>query len=254
MATASATTTACSGRRSSTAGRSSCRRTGSSHGNPWEFERREVAYEIGFGGTVEPTTEARWQRERTIWQPAENVLAVAFDTPIVGWRGERVNTLRLWSARALDPIRLDAFNRGDHVGALAERNRGPRASRACSIRPTRRRPARNCGCGRNISSPRPRCRICCAGICSSSRTSRNLADKVAIQLNDTHPAIAVAELMRLLVDIHGIAWDEAWEITRATISYTNHTLLPEALETWPVPLFERLLPRHMQIIYAINAS
>jgi hypothetical protein len=139
------------------------------HGNPWEFERRESAYEIGFGGHV-----ARSRADgstRLEWRPAEHVLAVAFDTPIVGWRGKRVNTLRLWSAQPIDPILLDKFNAGDHIGALARKARGPRRSRGCSTRPTRRRRGRNCGCGRSSSSPRPRCRTSCAGTCSNMAIS-----------------------------------------------------------------------------------
>ncbi len=115
-------------------------------------------------------------------------------------------------------------------------------------------PARNCAFARSTSSRRPPCRTFCAVTCSNIRIFTNLPDKVSIQLNDTHPAISIAEMMRLLCDVHGLDFEEAWTITRGTFSYTNHTLLPEALESWPVPLLERLLPRHMQIIYAINAN
>ena len=222
------------------------------HGNPWEFERREYAYEIGFGGSVEAKTAAEGG-DRQAWNPGEIVLAVAYDTPIVGWRGKRVNTLRLWSARAIDPIKLDAFNSGDHIGAMNERTRAESITRV--LYPSDSTPA-----GQELRL-RQEYFFTSASLqdllrrhLQQFKDPRNLADKVAIQLNDTHPAIAVAELMRLLADVHGIALDEAWDIVRKTTSYTNHTLLPEALESWPIHLFERLLPRHMQIICAINAK
>ena len=140
-------------------------------GNPWEFERPEVSHMIGFGGTVEAMTGAGRHGRRTSGIPAETVEAIAYDTPVVGWRGRHVNTLRLWSARAPDPLRLDAFNRGDHVGALAAARPRQRDLARCSIRATRRRPARNCGCGRSISSPPPRCRTCCTATSTSTATS-----------------------------------------------------------------------------------
>ncbi len=221
-------------------------------GNPWEFPRREAAYEIGFCGTV--TLEAApdgTQRRR--WQPGERILASACDTPVVGWRGKRVNTLRLWTARAIDPIRLDAFNSGDYVAALGESNKAEIITRV--LYPSDSTPA-----GQELRL-RQEFFFTSASLQDILRrhmqnygSVTNLADKVAIQLNDTHPAVAVTELMRLLMDAHGLAFKEAWDITRAATSYTNHTLLPEALESWPVHLFERLLPRHMQIIYAINAK
>ena len=170
-------------------------------GNPWEFERREIAYEIGFGGTVE-AAEGWDGAVRHTWKPAERVLAVAYDTPIVGWRGARVNTLRLWSARAADPIHLDAFNRGDHVGAVAERTRAESISRV--LYPSDATPA-----GQELRL-RQEFFFTSASLQDLIRRHiqqfgdiRSLPDKVAIQLNDTHPAIAVAELMRLLVDVHG---------------------------------------------------
>ncbi|MGE0006249.1 MAG: glycogen/starch/alpha-glucan phosphorylase [Parvibaculaceae bacterium] len=222
------------------------------HGNPWEFERQEAAYEIGFGGTVE-TVEQDDNSLKHTWVPSETVQAVAFDTPIAGWRGRRVNTLRLWGAQALDPLRLDAFNRGDHLGALAEQARAETITQV--LYPSDSTPA-----GQELRL-RQEYFFVSASLRDLLRrhikqfgTLANLPEKAAIQLNDTHPAVAVAELMRILVDRHDLDWDHAWELTRAVISYTNHTLLPEALETWPVHLFERLLPRHMQIIYAINAK
>jgi len=217
------------------------------HGNPWEFERRESAYRVGFGGEVIADAAGA-----VVWHPAEQVEAMAVDTPVVGWRGQRVNTLRLWTARALDPIRLDAFNAGDHFGALHDQMRAESLVRVLY-------PADSTPAGQELRL-RQEYFFSSASIQDIVRRHvqyfgdvRTLPDKAAIQLNDTHPAVAVAELMRLLIDQHGLALDTAWDITRATFGYTNHTLLPEALESWPLPLFERLLPRHMQLVYAINA-
>jgi starch phosphorylase len=218
------------------------------HGNPWEFDRRESAYRVGFGGEVIAEED-----ETAVWQPAEEIEASAVDTPVVGWRGKRVNTLRLWTASALDPIRLDAFNAGDHVGALVNEVRAESLVRVLY-------PADSNAAGQELRL-RQEYFFTSASIQDIVRRHveynggdiRTLPDKAAIQLNDTHPAVAVAELMRLMIDVHGLDFDEALEITRATVGYTNHTLLPEALESWPLPLFERLLPRHMQIVYAINS-
>ncbi|API54439.1 MULTISPECIES: glycogen/starch/alpha-glucan phosphorylase [Rhizobium] len=222
------------------------------HGNPWEFERRESSYEIGFGGAVEFIT-THDDQPRYVWKPAERVIAAAFDTPAVGWRGKRVNTLRLWSAQPIDPILLDAFNAGDHIGALRESNKAESLTRV--LYPADATPA-----GQELRL-RQEFFFSSASLQDILRRHlqqyddfTSLPDKVAIQLNDTHPAVSVAELVRLLCDVHGMDFDQAWDITRRTFSYTNHTLLPEALESWAVPLFERLLPRHMQIIYAINAK
>ena len=221
------------------------------HGNPWEFDRREAAYDIGFGGRVE-FHDANGAMEHYVWVPAELVKATAYDTPVVGWRAARVNTLRLWKADPIDPIRLDAFNAGDHSGSLAESNRADALTRVLY-------PADTSPAGQELRL-RQEYFFSSASLQDILRRHMqqygrldNLAEKVAIQLNDTHPAVCVAELMRLLIDIHELEFDEAWELTRGSIAYTNHTLLPEALESWPVPLFERLLPRHMQIIYEINA-
>ncbi|KQW29351.1 maltodextrin phosphorylase [Rhizobium sp. Root274] len=222
------------------------------HGNPWEFERRESSYEVGYGGTVE-TIDAPDGELRYVWKQGERVIATAYDTPAVGWRGERVNTLRLWSAQPIDPILLDAFNAGDHIGALRESNKAESLTRV--LYPADATPA-----GQELRL-RQEFFFCSASLqdivrrhLQQGNTLAQLPEKVAIQLNDTHPAVSVAELMRLLVDVHGVNFDDAWEISSKTFSYTNHTLLPEALESWPVPLFERLLPRHMQLVYAINAK
>ncbi|KQO75738.1 glycogen/starch/alpha-glucan phosphorylase [Rhizobium sp. Leaf262] len=222
------------------------------HGNPWEFERRESSYEIGFGGAVD-TVGGYEEPQRFVWKPAERMIATAYDTPVVGWRGTRVNTLRLWSAQPIDPILLDAFNAGDHIGALRESNKAEALTRV--LYPADANPA-----GQELRL-RQEYFFSSASLQDILRRHlqqypdfTNLPDKVSIQLNDTHPAISIAEMMRLLCDVHGLEFDEAWTLTRGTFSYTNHTLLPEALESWPVPLLERLLPRHMQIIYAINAN
>ena len=222
-----------------------------SFGNPWQFERPEVVYDIQFGGSVEAIMQPSGL-PRYVWHPSETIEAVAYDTPITGWRGRHVNTLRLWSARAVDPLRLDAFNSGDHIGALVEQVRAEAISKI--LYPSDETPA-----GQELRLRQEYFFVSASLqdlVYRHMRTYgdiRSLADKVAIQLNDTHPAISVAELMRILVDLRDIPWEEAWEITTRTLGYTNHTLLPEALETWPVPLLERLLPRQMQIIYLINA-
>jgi starch phosphorylase len=219
-------------------------------GNPWEFQRPEVVYHVHFGGRVEPVTDANG-RNRSIWHPAETVQAVAYDTPIVGWRGAHVNALRLWSARAPDPLRLDVFNTGDYLGASAEQ---ARAESICKFL----YPNDESAAGRELRL-RQEYFFVSASLqdlikrhLASEGQLRGLAQKAAVQLNDTHPSLAVTELMRILVDLHNMRWDDAWQITVATLSYTNHTLLPEALETWPLELFERMLPRHLEIIYRIN--
>ncbi|WP_249678303.1 glycogen/starch/alpha-glucan phosphorylase [Pseudomonas abieticivorans] len=220
-------------------------------GNPWEFERPEVIYPISFGGHVETVHDAVGQPKQ-VWWPAETVRAVAYDTPVVGWRGSSVNTLRLWRARALEELHLERFNAGDHLGAVAEVARAESISRVLY-------PADSTEAGQELRL-RQEYFFVSASLQDLLRrhlnmhpTVLNLNDSAAIQLNDTHPSIAVAELMRLLVDTHAVAWETAWDITVKTLAYTNHTLLPEALETWPVGLMERMLPRHMQIIYLINA-
>src|SRR4051812_3403902 len=220
-----------------------------SFGNPWEFERPAVIYDIQFGGRVERASGPHGVR--AVWHPEETIEAVAYDTPIVGWRGKHVNSLRLWSARAADPLRLDAFNRGDHIEALSEQSRAEAISKV--LYPSDDTPA-----GREL---RLRQEYFLVSASLQDLVHRHLwsdgdihflPGRAAIQLNDTHPSIAVPELMRLLMDVHGLPWDEAWRVTVGTLSYTNHTLLPEALESWPLELFERVLPRHLEIIYRIN--
>ncbi len=222
-----------------------------SFGNPWEFQRPEVVYHVHFGGRVEHVEDKG--RDRAIWHPAETVQAVAYDTPIVGWRGKHVNALRLWSARSPDPLRLDVFNTGDYIGAVAEE---ARAESICKfLYPNDESPA-----GRELRL-RQEYFFVSASLqdlvkrhLEADGQLRRLPQKAAVQLNDTHPSLAVTELMRILLDVHNFPWEAAWQITVATLSYTNHTLLPEALETWPLELFERLLPRHLEIIYQINVG
>ena len=222
-----------------------------SQGNPWEFQRPEVVYHVHFGGGIEHIDDKG--RDRAVWHPGETVEAVAYDTPIVGWRGQHVNALRLWSARSPDPLKLDVFNTGDYLGASAEE---ARAEAICKfLYPNDASPA-----GRELRL-RQEFFFVSASLqdlvkrhLSSDGQLRSLAIKAAVQLNDTHPSLAVAELMRILIDLHNFRWDEAWKITVGTLSYTNHTLLPEALESWPVQLFQRLLPRHLEIIYRINGA
>jgi len=220
------------------------------NGNPWEFERPEMTYPIRFGGGTE-YVGGDDETARAVWYPAEIVNAVAFDTPVAGWRGRHVNSLRLWSARAMEPIQLAAFNQGDYVGAVASRVQSEAISRV--LYPGDETPA-----GQELRL-RQEYFFTSASLQDIVRrhlfehdSLASLPQYAAIQMNDTHPAIAVAELMRILVDDYDYSWAEAWRITTQTLSYTNHTLLPEALETWPVSLMNRLLPRHMQIIYLIN--
>ncbi len=221
-------------------------------GNPWEFERPEATASVGFGGRVEEIVASDGSR-RSVWHPAETVLAIAHDMPIPGWRGKHVNTLRLWSARAADPLSLSEFNRGDHVGALADRVRLEAISRV--LYPSDETPA-----GQDLRL-RQEFFFASASLqdllrrhCAQHGELGSLPDHAAIQLNDTHPAIAVPELMRLLVDVHRMSWDAAWRIVTQVFNYTNHTLLPEALETWPVGQLAALLPRHLEIIVRLNAE
>ncbi|PXW58596.1 glycogen/starch/alpha-glucan phosphorylase [Methylobacterium sp. B4] len=219
-------------------------------GNPWEFPRPEATYTIGFGGHVTLSSQGDHHIRRH-WHPAETVKAVAYDIPVVGWRGKHVNALRLWKAESDAPVELARFNAGDHVGAVAGRARAEAISRVLY-------PSDSSAEGQELRL-RQEFFFTSASLQDLVRrhvaergSLHSLPDHAAIQLNDTHPAIAVPELMRILMEDHDLTWEDAWQITSNTLHYTNHTLLPEALETWPVELMERLLPRHMQIIYLIN--
>lgn len=217
-------------------------------GNPWEFERPEVAYPIDFFGRVEGGEDGTPGQ----WVDTQKVLAIAYDTPVAGWGGRKVNTLRLWSAKSANAFGLADFNRGNYMGAVEEKVLSENLSRVLY-------PDDASEIGKELRL-RQEYFFTSASLQDILRRYRqhhvdfeSLPEKVAIQLNDTHPAIAVPELMRLLIDQHGLSWDEAWRLTSNTISYTNHTLMPEALETWQVDLLGRVLPRHLQIIFQINA-
>ncbi|XP_072125264.1 glycogen phosphorylase, liver form isoform X1 [Mobula birostris] len=222
-------------------------------GNPWEKARPEYVIPIHFYGSVQHT------RDGAKWIDTEVVLAIPYDIPVPGYLNNTVNTLRLWSAKAPNDFHLHHFNVGDYIQAVLDRNVAENISRvlypndnffegkelrlkqeyfvvAASLQDIIRRfKSSKFGCKDNV-------RIC----------YDSFADKVAIQLNDTHPALAIPELMRILVDLEKLDWDQAWTITKNTFAYTNHTVLPEALERWPVHLFEKVLPRHLEIIYEIN--
>ena len=211
----------------------------------WEFERPEVAYPVEFGGYV---SEADG---RAVWHPSERVRALAYDTPVPGWQGKWVNTLRLWSAKPTRKFDLEIFNRGDHLGASAPEALARTISRVLypddttEIGKELRLKQEYFFTSASIQDLIRRFR-------SEGYDLRTLDKHVAIQLNDTHPAIAGPELVRLLSDVHGIAMSEAIDIARGCLSYTNHTLLPEALECWPEGLFARILPRHHRIIEIIQ--
>jgi len=211
----------------------------------WEFERPEVSYRIGFGGSV---AQAGAQ---AVWTPEDAVLAQAFDTPVIGWKGRWANTLRLWSAQAVSGFDLGAFNRGDYVGAAAQDAFARTISRVLY-------PDDTTDQGKDLRL-RQEFFFTAASLRDILRRFRAeyddvtlLPQKVAIQLNDTHPAIAGPELVRLLHDENAMDFDAAVDIARGTLAYTNHTLLPEALESWPESLMARVLPRHMQIIERID--
>jgi starch phosphorylase len=218
--------------------------------NFWESGRGGVRYRVRFGGHCQATRDEKG-RVRYEWVDTHDVWAVAYDLLIPGNRSPTVNHLRLWSGRAITPFRIDAFNAGNYAAAVQEQVDAKNLSRV--LYPDDSTPQ-----GKELRFKQQYFCVSAslqdilAQHMSEHRPLEELADAVAIQLNDTHPALTIVELMRLLVDVYDIEWARAWEITRNVCSYTNHTLLPEALETWPVSFFERLLPRHLQIIYQIN--
>jgi starch phosphorylase len=220
-------------------------------GNPWEFPRPEVLYPVRFYGRVEEVKDAQGRR-RYRWVDAERVLAMAFDTPVVGAGGRTINTLRLWSARATRDFHFGHFNDGDYLKAVEQKVLSENLSRVLY-------PNDATEVGRELRFKQEYFFVSASLQDILRRYLQHhegfdqLPEKAAVQLNDTHPSIAVPELMRQLVDEHDLEFEHAWSIVQRVFGYTNHTLLPEALEAWPVRLVERVLPRHMQIVYDINA-
>lgn len=219
-------------------------------GNPWEFERAEYTIKVRFyGKTVKRTDEKGIAK--TDWVDTRDVLAIAYDTPIPGYRNEVVNNLRLWSARSTDEFDLEYFNDGDYIRACENKIVSENISRVLY-------PSDNVYKGMELRLKQEYF-FTAASIQDIIRRFKmhnedfeTFPDKVAIQLNDTHPAIAIVEFMRILTDEEGLDWEKAWDITEKTFAYTNHTIMPEALESWPAHLLEKLLPRHLELIYEIN--
>ena len=215
-------------------------------GHVWEFERLAVAYPIKFGGHISFDGQGR-----TFWHAEETVNAVAYDTPITGWQGRHVNTLRLWASKPVEVLDLRRFNHGDYMSAAEKTIRAETISRV--LYPDDTTPeGKELRLKQEYFFTSASLQDLVRRYLSEFQDIRKLADHVAIQMNDTHPAIAVAELMRILADDHRLPFPEAFAITRACLSYTNHTLMPEALEKWSVGLFRRVLPRHMQIVEWID--
>jgi starch phosphorylase len=219
-------------------------------GNQWEFARPEVVYTVKFYGRVEMRKDAKG-RLCFHWADAEEILAMAYDQPVPGYGAWTVNNIRLWAAKSSRDFDLKRFNQGDYLAAVKHQGESENLSKVLY-------PDDSTSMGKALRLKQEYFFVSASlqdilrRHLGQFKILDNFPDKVAIQLNDTHPSLAVAELMRLLLDEHGMGWDKAWKISTGTFSYTNHTLLPEALETWPVALFEQMLPRHLQIIYEIN--
>ena len=220
-------------------------------GNPWELPRPEWAVEVKLGGHTERYVDLHG-RTQVRWVAGRTVLGIPYDTPILGYRNHTANTLRLWRAEAPESFDLGTFNRGDYYGAVQQKVVSENISKV--LYPNDEQVQ-----GKELRLEQQFFFVSCS-LQDMLRIMRvqqipleRFHEKFAVQLNDTHPAVAIAELMRLLVDEHGLDWDPAWEVTRRTFAYTNHTLLPEALERWQLGLFARVLPRHMEIVYEINA-
>src|SRR5215831_15878806 len=219
-------------------------------GNPWEIVRAEIIFDVSFGGHTEPYQDEKG-RYRVRWVPEKVVKGVACDTPVPGYGAPTTNLLRLWKAEAAESFDFAAFNVGDYYGAVHEKVASETISKVLY-------PNDEPEAGKELRLEQQYFFVSCSlqdmirSLLLRGKPLDELHSYWAAQLNDTHPSIAVAELMRLLVDEHAMEWDQAWAITQQTCGYTNHTLLAEALERWPLPLFARLLPRHLDIIYEIN--
>jgi starch phosphorylase len=218
-------------------------------GNPWEIRRWEIEHPVGFGGRVDHVQDGDG-RMRVKWTPERVVKGVPYDTPVLGYGTTNTNFLRLWAAVAAQEFDLEAFQHGEYWRAVEAKVRSENISKVLY-------PNDEGLAGKQLRLEQQYFFVSCAlqdciRLLLQKAGIREFADKFAIQLNDTHPTLAVPELMRLLMDEHGLGWDEAWDITSRSFGYTNHTLMPEALETWPLPLFGRLLPRHLEIVYEIN--
>ncbi len=219
------------------------------YGNPWEVPRTDLCYTVNFGGHVRVIRENG--RDNYKWINTDKVIGMAYDMPIIGFGGKTVNTLRLWSAKAVEDFSLEQFNNGDYTEAVRTKIQAENISQVLYPNDTRYM-------GKVLRLKQQYFFVACSladivrRFKSIDGNWNNFPNMAAIQLNDTHPSIAIAELMRILIDLENLDWDQAWEITQKTMGYTNHTLMPEALEKWPVPMMEELLPRHMQIIYEIN--
>ncbi|MBL8739928.1 MAG: glycogen/starch/alpha-glucan phosphorylase, partial [Myxococcales bacterium] len=220
-------------------------------GNPWEFARPEYTVAVGFGGHALHVPDETRGGFRVVWRPATKVIGVPYDTPIAGYRCNTVNTMRLWAARADQEFDFQLFNGGDYLRAVEEKNASEVISKVLY-------PNDSFDLGRELRLKQEYFFVACSihdivwRYTKQNSDFSSFSERVAIQLNDTHPAIAIAELMRVLIDEHGVEWTEAWRETVGAFGYTNHTLLPEALERWPAILFQRLLPRHFEIIQEIN--
>ncbi len=219
------------------------------NGNPWEIERSDVTVTVSFGGRVETYSE----KGKTIyrWVDTNDIKGIAYDTPIAGYGGKTINTLRLWSAKATEEFDFQDFNEGDYVEAVSAKVQAENLTKVLY-------PNDTLYLGKELRLKQQYFFVACSlhdilrRFKKSGEPWEQFPDFAAIQLNDTHPSIAIPELMRLLMDEEGLSWDKAWRITVSVMGYTNHTLMPEALEKWPEPMLEKLLPRHLQIIFEIN--
>lgn len=221
------------------------------NGNPWKIDRPEYSVQVNLYGNVTQHFDDKGNPLYQ-WENTKPIMGLPWDIPIIGFEGHTINFLRLWESRATDEFNLKVFNEGSYVAALHDKAAGETVSKILYPNDTTEN-------GKELRLVQQYFFVACSLSDIIRRYKRdnkgweNFPDKIAVQLNDTHPAVAIPELMRILIDIEGMEWSKAWDICQRVFSYTNHTLLPEALETWSVPLFQRVLPRHLQIIYDINA-